>query len=229
MKILLAAATEAEIAPTLAQLKGPDGNTPPYPVPRGEVAVCITGVGLMAATFALTKALLQDRYDFVLQAGIGGAFDQQLPLGSLVVAAWEALGDLGAEDREAFIDIFELGFGAPDAFPFTAGQLVNPMNFLPFPCDLPRVGSLTVHTVSGHAPTIARRAARYGADIESMEGAALHYVCLQLGVPFLQLRAASNYVTPRDRSAWQIGKAVQALNAQLLAWLAPGKTDGPGG
>lgn len=212
MKLLLAAATEAEIAPTLARLQ-----------PTGNVRICITGVGLMAATFALTRALLQEQYDFVLQAGIAGAFDGTIPLGSLVVVESELLGDLGAEDHDRFIDIFELGFGSPNAFPFTAGRLVNPLDPMPFPCNLPRVSSLTVHTVSGHAPTIGRRAKQYGAAVESMEGAALHYVCLQLGVPFLQLRAISNYVTPRDRSAWQIAKAVAALNAQLMDWLVPAR------
>ena len=51
-----------------------------------------------------------------------------------------------------------------------------------------------------------------------MEGAALHYVCLQMAQPFLQLRAISNYVMPRDRAAWKIGDAVTALNAQLIDW-----------
>jgi futalosine hydrolase len=52
-----------------------------------------------------------------------------------------------------------------------------------------------------------------------MEGAALHYVCLQMNRPFLQIRAISNYVTPRNRAAWKIGEAVMALNAQLIDWL----------
>lgn len=221
MKLLLAAATDAEIRPALDRLQpGSDPNVP-YITALGEVSVCITGVGLMAATFALTRALLQQPYDFVLQAGIAGAFDPKLPLGSLVTVNSELLGDLGAEDHDRFLDIYELGLAAPDAFPFRDRELVNPMAEIPLPCPLPQVRSLTVHTVSGHAPTIARRAECFGAAVETMEGAALHYVCLQLGIPFLQVRAISNYVTPRNREAWEIGKAVQALNLQLVDWLGP--------
>jgi futalosine hydrolase len=54
-----------------------------------------------------------------------------------------------------------------------------------------------------------------------MEGAALHYVCLKEKIPFLQVRAISNYITRRDRNAWRMAEAIASLNAQLSAWLFP--------
>jgi hypothetical protein len=39
---------------------------------------------------------------------------------------------------------------------------------------LRKVAGITVNTVSGKASTIAMRRERYGADVESMEGAALY-------------------------------------------------------
>src|ERR1700712_1095407 len=112
MKLLLAAATEAEIAPTIAVLHRQDTLSDGVVFKAGsrEITICITGVGLTAATFSLTRALLTGTYDFVLQAGIGGAFDRHIPLGSVVAVSGEQLGDLGAEDRGAFIPIFDLGF-----------------------------------------------------------------------------------------------------------------------
>lgn len=223
MHLLLAAATPAEIAPFVQLLAADWKTTAPnhYRHPDGsrELRVLYTGVGLMAATFALTEALLAGRPDFVLQAGIAGAYNQQLPLGGLYAVSSEALGDLGAEDGPQLLDLYELGLADPDEVPFAQGRLPNPQDAFPFFSHLPRAGALTVHSGGGHAPTIAARIARHGADIESMEGAALHYVCLQLGLPFLQIRALSNYVTPRDRDAWQIGKAVKALNDALVAEL----------
>jgi futalosine hydrolase len=49
-----------------------------------------------------------------------------------------------------------------------------------------------------------------------MEGAAFHYVCLQEEIPFIQLRSVSNYVGERNKSKWQIKKAVENLNKELL-------------
>lgn len=207
MKLLLAAATRQEIQPFLS-LTAADCRWD----------VCITGVGLMAATFSLTKALLKNGYDFVLQAGVAGSFDPDLPPGALAVVKEEFLGDLGAEDRAVFKDIFELGLLGEQEAPFQEKALVNPMPTFPFQEMPPAVAAITVHTVSGHAPTIEARAAKFGAALESMEGAALHYVCLKLGVPFLQLRAVSNFVEPRNKDNWQLPLAIKNLNEQLMKW-----------
>jgi futalosine hydrolase len=56
---------------------------------------------------------------------------------------------------------------------------------------------------------------KYNADVESMEGAALHYVCIQKNIPFLQIRGISNQVGERDKSKWQFKEAIQSSN-QLL-------------
>jgi futalosine hydrolase len=52
-------------------------------------------------------------------------------------------------------------------------------------------------------------------DIESMEGAAFHYVCLSLGVPFLQIRSISNRVGERDKRKWEMKTAIANLNRAL--------------
>lgn len=224
MKLLLVAATSAEIQQTLDFLGLKPGETGMVANKKREIHVLISGVGLMSATFALTRKLSAEPFDFVLQAGIGGVFvaDMSAPaveLGSLITIRSEQLGDLGAEDHDQYISIFDLGFLKPDELPFTGGRLVNPMTQIPYNNLPPLADGITVHTVSGNTSTIARRYDGYTTAVESMEGAALHYVCLQLKVPFLQLRAISNYVTPRNRDSWQIGKAIKNLNEQLINWL----------
>lgn len=219
MKLLLAAATAAEIQPTLDYLDAKATAPGIYSSGDWVIEICITGVGMMAATFSLTQRLLKDDYNFVLQAGIGGCFDQLVPLGSVVAIGAEMPGDTGAEDHDQFIDIFDLGFTGANDFPFTGGQLINTMDALPFSADLPVYKAITINTVSGSEATIGRRFSHYPATMESMEGTALHYVCLQLGIPFLQVRGISNYITPRDRPSWQIGKAIGALNTQLIKWM----------
>lgn len=210
MKILLVAATAGEIAAASQTIQ--ERVDAGLPAPE----VLITGVGMLAATFSLTRRLCMERYDLVVGAGVAGAFDTSLSLGECVLVHEEQLGDLGAEDHDQFLDLFTLGLEQPNAGPFSNGRLLAPPVILPTGINrLRRVKGLTVQHVSGNAKTIASRKTRYGAQIESMEGAALHYVCLQMGVPFVHIRAISNYVTPRDRDAWEMGAALAALNGQL--------------
>ena len=52
--------------------------------------------------------------------------------------------------------------------------------------------------------------------VESMEGAALHYVCLMEKIPFLQIRSVSNVLGDRDKSRWKIKEAGQNLHQTLV-------------
>jgi futalosine hydrolase len=44
-----------------------------------------------------------------------------------------------------------------------------------------------------------------------MEGAALHMVCLENKIPFLQIRGISNWIGERDKSKWKIAEASEAV------------------
>ena len=153
MRVLLVAATEAEVAPTLQALRA----RPDVPDSPLSVGVCITGVGLVAAAYELGKALAAGHWDFVLGAGIAGSFSKSLSLGDCVIVESEQLADFGAEDGEDFIDIFSLGFVKANDPPFKRRQLINPLSESPFAlAHLPRVAGLSVTTVSGCEATIAR-------------------------------------------------------------------------
>lgn len=214
--LLIVSATEAEILPLLRFLEANFRTVAQHSFQneRYSVDVLVSGVGMMSTAYSLGVALARNTYDAALQAGIGGCFDMQLPLGSVLGVSSECYADLGAENRGAYIDIFELGFLQKNTYPFTDGKLLN---LKPFEAGmgLDLVPAISVNTVSGHSPTIADRAGGYGAVLESMEGIAFHYACLQQQLPFLQIRAVSNYVTPRDRDAWQIGLAIRNLNQHL--------------
>ena len=54
------------------------------------------------------------------------------------------------------------------------------------------------------------------ASVESMEGAALHYVALQEKIPFLQMRSLSNFVGERDKTKWVMDVAIANLNIELI-------------
>ena len=75
--------------------------------------------------------------------------------------------------------------------------------------------SITSDTIHGNQESIDRLNAIFSPDVESMEGAAVFYVAKQIGIPFLQVRAISNYVEVRDTSKWQIEKALIALSKTI--------------
>jgi futalosine hydrolase len=210
MNILLIAATGAEIAP-LTEYISSSGNR--------SVDILITGVGMVATAYSLTKALSQKKYDLVIQAGISGSFNHSIHPGQVVFIISEEYGDLGAEDHDEYLDIFELGLIRKDTFPFTDGKLINPITEIHNGITLPRVSGLTINTVSGNENTIRQLKLRYGCDVESMEGAAFHYICLMENVDFMQIRSVSNYIEPRDRSKWRMQEAIQNLNIWVIQFL----------
>lgn len=222
MNILLVAATNLEISPFIAHLsdnwvQSEDGS---YTQEGNKVTVLITGVGMVATTYALTRLLSRQQFDFALQAGIGGSFDRDIPLGSVVMINSEIFGDLGAEDHYDFLDLFTLGLEDRQRAPFRDGRLTMPLTPLHEKITLPAVSGLSVNSVSGSAFTALSRYKQFGCAIESMEGAAFHYVCLQEQLPFAQIRSISNYVEARDKSKWQMKDAVINLNKFLVDFFA---------
>lgn len=218
MKILLTAATAAEIAPLINYMDARWRRTGEGTFTNGqhETELCITGVGMVAAAYSLTRVLAHRQFDMAIQTGIAGAFDRNLEPGDIVRVQEDCFGDLGAEDHETHIDIFSMGFIDADTAPFSGGRLVCPETDFSRSLDIPAVSALTVNMVSGNEKTIKRLADTYNCAIESMEGAAFHYICLSEGQPFVQLRSISNYIEPRDRSKWKIKEAIAELNDFLI-------------
>ncbi len=221
MNILIAAATEAELAPFMAHLSANWSiiSKNVYQHNNLQVVILVTGVGMVATAYTLTRALSAMKYDFVIQAGIAGSFNKDIKIGDTVFITSEQWGDLGAEDNDSYLDLFVMGLQDANTYPYENGKLNTAITEIHKNLMLPQVAGLTVNMVSGNENTIARLSAQYKCDIESMEGAAFHYVCLMEQVPFAQVRTISNYVEPRDRSKWQIGPAVKNLNNWLIDFL----------
>jgi futalosine hydrolase len=222
LKFLLTSATRLEIAPLLSHLEKnwQKRSADRFHSGMTEIKVLITGVGLTATAFALGRELTLEKYDLAIQAGVGGAVDKNLPLGAVVRMDSEQFADLGAEDAAGgFLTLFDLGLAGADDPPFRDERLLNPGQHPAFK-HLPAARGISVNRVHGHEPAIDRLIRRFpDAQVESMEGAAFFYACLQTGTPFEQLRAISNYVEPRNRASWQLREAIARLNGVLLAWI----------
>ncbi|MEU9295254.1 futalosine hydrolase [Streptomyces sp. NPDC048266] len=151
-------------------------------------------------------------YDLVVSAGIAGGFPSRAPVGSVVVSASIVAADLGAETPDGYLAVEELGFGrsahpVPDALTSRIAAVLG-AGGLPH-----TVGPvLTVSTVTGTAGRAAALAERRpGAAAEAMEGFGVAEAAAAYGVPVVEIRAVSNAVGPRDRAAWRIGEALEAL------------------
>lgn len=192
MKILIVAATEAEIAPIL-DARGHD------------VDRLITGIGMVATAARCAKALAGGTYGLALNFGVCGSFDPALAPGSVVHVVADRLSELGAEDGDAFLTMDQLGLSGEC-------EMVNarpPANVAL--ARLPAVRGITVNTVHGNAASIAAVDRRFHPQVESMEGAAFMYACLLHNVPFAQVRAVSNIVERRNKAAWKMTDAIANL------------------
>ncbi|CAM5526164.1 Futalosine hydrolase OS=Streptomyces alboniger OX=132473 GN=mqnB PE=3 SV=1 [Streptomyces alboniger] len=192
------------------------------PVERDAVARALPAAGLLDAiavgvgpgaaaagtATALARAAAAGRpYGLVVSAGIGGGFQPDAPVGSLVVADAVTVADLGAETPEGFAPVTELGFGAVTHRP--PPSLVRG---LADACGAATGTVLTVSTVTGSAGRAAELRLRHPAALaEAMEGFGVAEAAALHGVPVAEVRAVSNPVGPRDRAAWRIGEALAAL------------------
>jgi futalosine hydrolase len=164
----------------------------------------------------LAELLSAQSYDLVLHVGIAGSFTEQLSKRAAVVVMREAFADLGAEDNGGFLSIQQMGLLSPDEPPFVGGHLHAPPVVLQALSRLPRVSSVTVNRVLSEKTSIEWVQSSFAPDVVAMEGAALFYVLLRRGIPFVSLRTISDVVGPRTKSDWDIPGAVAVLN-DLLA------------
>lgn len=148
------------------------------------VDVLITGIGEVATTYAITQALARKKYELLLQVGIAGSFSRIMPLGSAVVVGADCFGDLGVFEGKAFRSVFDLGLTLPNEKPFNQGALQNPHKRLLKDTGLPVVKGVTVNEITTNKKTRDYFAGKLEAVVESMEGAAFHYVALKEKYPF---------------------------------------------
>ncbi|MEU7075285.1 futalosine hydrolase [Streptomyces narbonensis] len=161
-------------------------------------------------------------YDLVVSAGIAGGFASHAPLGTVVVSEAIVAADLGAETPDGYLAVEELGFGR-SAHP-VPHSLTGPLAAALRAGGLPHTVApvLTVSTVTGTAGRAAELAGRHPtAAAEAMEGFGVAEAAAAYGVPVVEIRAVSNAVGPRDRAAWRIGEALDALRQAFALLAAP--------
>lgn len=213
MKILIVAATRFEIAPLLGQMKSvrdAGGKLIFSLFEEHEIDFLVTGAGMVATAFYSGKTL-NDTYDAAFNIGICGSFNRNLTIGDVVNVYEDCFSELGAENDLEFITLQELDLeGVTSVINNKYGSLNAVIEMLP------KVNGITVNKVHGNELSIEKTFAKFHPMVESMEGAAFMFACEVEDIPYVQIRAISNYVEKRNKEAWNIPLAIENLNKKML-------------
>ena len=194
----------------------PDGVPDLYHLPGSDWKLIIAGIGTVPVMYNLTRHFSTNRYDQVVHAGIAGSYFLPLQPGDVVQVTRDTFADIGIDHGGIFRWVFHEAMWAPDQKPFHGGWLETPEDSS---LHLECVSSITVDLVTGSPERKARMIQHFNPQAESMEGAAVVYVCKRDDIPVLQIRAISNYTGIRERYNWKTEEAIAALTQTLTRLL----------
>lgn len=211
---LIVSATELEIKPLLNEYSQKiSENKYSTQIANHKVEILITGVGISAMTYALTKELALNNHKFIILAGIAGSFNKDLPLGTMVNIMHEEFGDLGFRNADKYTPLTETNLLDSNIFPYKNAWLSNyTLINNKVVNSLTIVKGSTVQTMESNMEFPIKT----DAEIESMEGAAFFYTCMMEKQAFIQIRSISNLVGETDKSKWDIPLAVNNLNKTIV-------------
>jgi len=182
-----------------------------------EVNLLHTGIGMVNTAWHLGRAWLSLRPDLAIQLGSAGAFAAGPEVLEVVEVNQDCFAELGAESPEGFLTLEKLGFSN---FVLDNQPVFNTlMQTLPPLEGLRQCRAVTVNRISGTTAGIQELEQIWAPEVETMEGAAFFQACLLERIPFRALRAISNRVEPRNRSAWRLKEAVELVQNELIARL----------
>jgi futalosine hydrolase len=205
--ILVVAATAKEINPFIELTRTGDIN---------NADILISGIGLTASTYHLAKQFSLKKYDLVIQAGVAGCFDLRIPLGAVVAVKQDAIADQSVVELERLKTLFDLNLVPQDQYPYKKGWLINTNKGVLKKTKLKTIKGISVNQISTSKQMIKFYRDVFDPVTESMEGAALHYVCLMENVPFVQIRSISNYIGERNKKKWDMMDSIMNLNDSLM-------------
>lgn len=219
-KITIIAATKMEIEPLITHFpfKIISSNLLEFLNNDTNIHILITGMGMLSTAANLAIYATQNERDLFINAGIAGAFDRNISIGTVLFVESETYGDFGVEDGDEFADFFDLGFldKKEDAFQYGKKEAIGEIKNHPIIKNLKKVNSITVNKVHGNPKTIESLLKKYLPDIENMEGLAFYYVCYLLQKDCIEIRSISNYVEKRNKENWDIKGAIKNLNQTLF-------------
>lgn len=214
-KILIVSATKLEVEPLLSYFTEEKQNNQKlreYSFKNLAIDLLIPGVGMVPTAYWMADTLCNNNYQMAINIGICGSFNKSIALGEVLNITSDCFSEMGAEDGESFLAMADLDLLEDDDFEFNKGQIKNTFLFEnKFTSSLKTAHGITVNKIHGQESSILFTKNLYNPDVESMEGAAFLYACLNHKLKNIQLRAVSNYVERRNKENWNIPLAVKNI------------------
>jgi futalosine hydrolase len=214
MRVIITAATDLEMAgcaKKASQL---------FKKSKLKISFHATGIGMLSSGVKLTQLAAALQPDLIIQMGIAGSYIKTEPLGKVWLVNSEFIADLGVREKGVFKDLFESQLLKDNEAPFKKRKLINP-NIKTFNLLKSNTATaVTINEISTSPKRIKEIIATHNPVLESMEGAALHYVGGLTKTPFIQIRAVSNYVGERNKAKWKLKESIEQLEAYVLTYLA---------
>ena len=176
------------------------------------------GVGIPNTIWSLSQYLAKNQhFQAILSVGFGGCFSFQKALGSAVFVTDDQFSGLGTESPEGFISLDALGFAEKKELYFSSEKETIFSKEVQSLCDFSG-SAITRFACSGKQETIEALQKKHPkALIESMEGAAVHFVASKFKIPVIQVRVVSNHIEPRTPENWDISSAKKCIQEILTA------------
>ena len=187
--------------------------------PPADVRIFACGVGPVEAAIGVARELGVAPYTALINAGIGGIYRDIARVGDARLVTADALADFGLEGGGALA----LPEGTLVERASANATLVEHLARI-----APHATGVTVAAVTTTDATALRLRARYGHDVETMEGFSVFRAAEVAGVPAIGVRGISNYIGDRAASGWDFVAGARAAAATLdlvFARLASRKDD----
>lgn len=185
---------------------------------NSHIRLVETGPGMVNSAQGITAAIEQKIPDAILMIGIGGGFTAAgMKIGDIGIASEENFAELGIEPDRTGDPLFSLPFPVTkrggreymgkfptdEALALRAHELLKE-NFREEGVTILLSPFVTVSTITATDLRAKRLFSTFKPCVENMEGAAAAQVSLHYGIPFIEIRCASNLVGKRDRQSWDI-------------------------
>jgi futalosine hydrolase len=189
----------------------------------------ISGPGVFNTAYALTVYLEHLSCSMILQTGIAGVFKQSgLCVGDMAVASGEQYIHTGV--RTDLIMNKPLPFDLIDSVvstregryvfdPETVNRFYDHLHsyFADGHTQVAKGAFITVSAISGSQEVASQLYSAFSPVMENMEGAAAAHIAALYKIPLIEIRAASNFVGERDKTKWDIDKAVKGIAGFLVS------------
>jgi futalosine hydrolase len=214
MKLLICAATKLEVLPLIRKgFEKIEENLYKLESTENSYTLLISGVGITSTSFELTKFLILNKIDKVINIGIAGAYNKNVKLGEIFEISSECFADFGITTMDGFLPMHSQNFYKDSTFD-SKGKINSNTE-----TGLKPASSNTVNSCTGSEIASICIQADFPSDIENMEGASVFYVCKKLDISCTQIRSISNHVGERDKEKWEIEKSIVNLNSWIIDWL----------